>query len=150
MRQSRGHFSAEHDRARCRDNRAAGVGAPFRRKATDYQRQWRAVHRAGFQGVHSADGRDACSDEPVLPAIGKLERWHGSLKCECVRPAAVFSFDEARCRISSHVDALSPITPQQLRDWYRSDKPSRHDAVHHSTRISEARKIINFVQKFVH
>ena len=33
---------------------------------------------------------------PYYPqSNGKLKRWHGSLKRECVRPAAVSSFDEA-------------------------------------------------------
>jgi putative transposase len=35
---------------------------------------------------------------------GKLERWHGSLKRECVRPAALSSLEEARSRILSYVD----------------------------------------------
>jgi len=58
---------------------------------------------------------------PYYPqSNGKLERWHGSLKRECVRPAAVSSFDEARRRISSYVDhynnarlhsALGYVTP---------------------------------------
>src|SRR3974377_1886892 len=58
---------------------------------------------------------------PYYPqSNGKLERWHGSLKRECVRPAAVTSFDEARRRISSYVDhynnvrlhsALGYVTP---------------------------------------
>ncbi len=34
---------------------------------------------------------------------GKLERWHGSLKRECVRPAALSSLEKARSRISSYV-----------------------------------------------
>jgi putative transposase len=42
---------------------------------------------------------------PYYPqSNGKLERWHGSSKRECIRPAAVCSFDEARRRISSYVD----------------------------------------------
>jgi putative transposase len=58
---------------------------------------------------------------PYYPqSNGKLERWHGSLKRECVRPAAVSSFDEARRRISLYVDhynnvrlpsALGYVTP---------------------------------------
>jgi putative transposase len=58
---------------------------------------------------------------PYYPqSNGKLERWHGSLKRECIRPAAVSSFDEARRRISSYVDhynnarlhsALGYVTP---------------------------------------
>ncbi len=58
---------------------------------------------------------------PYYPqSNGKLERWHGSLKRECVRPAAASSFDEARHRISSYVDhynnvrlhsALGYVTP---------------------------------------
>jgi putative transposase len=51
---------------------------------------------------------------------GKLERWHGSLKRECVRPGAAASLDEAERRISSYVDhynnvrlhsALGYVTP---------------------------------------
>ncbi len=34
---------------------------------------------------------------------GKLKRWHGSLKRECVRLAALSSSEEARSRISSYV-----------------------------------------------
>jgi putative transposase len=58
---------------------------------------------------------------PYYPqSNGKLERWHGSLKRECIRPAAVSSYDEARRRISSYVDhynnarlhsALGYVTP---------------------------------------
>jgi putative transposase len=47
---------------------------------------------------------------PYYPqSNGKLERWHGSLKRECVRPAAVSSFDEARRRISSYVDHYNNV-----------------------------------------
>ena len=58
---------------------------------------------------------------PYYPqSNGKIERWHGSLKRECVRPAAVSSFDAARRRIASYVDhynnmrlhsALGYVTP---------------------------------------
>jgi putative transposase len=58
---------------------------------------------------------------PYYPqSNGKLERWHGSLKRECVRPAAASSLDEAECRIASYVDhynnarlhsALGYVTP---------------------------------------
>jgi transposase InsO family protein len=51
---------------------------------------------------------------------GKLERWHASLKRECIRPTTASSLDEARRRISSYVDhynnvrlhsALGYVTP---------------------------------------
>jgi transposase InsO family protein len=58
---------------------------------------------------------------PFYPqSNGKLERWHGSLKRECVRPAAVSTLDEAQHRISSYVahyntvrlhSALGYVTP---------------------------------------
>jgi putative transposase len=58
---------------------------------------------------------------PYYPqSNGKLERWHGSLKRECVRPAAPSSLEEAHRRISLYVDhynnvrlhsALSYVTP---------------------------------------
>ena len=51
---------------------------------------------------------------------GKLERWHGSLKSECVRPAGLSSLGEAAKRIAAYVDyynvrclhsALNYLTP---------------------------------------
>lgn len=58
---------------------------------------------------------------PYYPqSNGKLERWHGSLKRECVRPAAPASLGEARRRIDSYVNhynstrlhgALGYVTP---------------------------------------
>jgi putative transposase len=58
---------------------------------------------------------------PYYPqSNGKLKRWHSSLKRECVRPATVSSFDEARRLITLYVDhynnarlhsALDYVTP---------------------------------------
>jgi putative transposase len=58
---------------------------------------------------------------PYYPqSNGKLERWHGSLKRECVRPSTASSLGEAERRISSYVDhynnvrlhsALGYVTP---------------------------------------
>jgi transposase InsO family protein len=42
---------------------------------------------------------------PYYPqSNGKLERWHGSLKRECIRPTAPGSLDEARCRVAEYVE----------------------------------------------
>jgi transposase InsO family protein len=41
---------------------------------------------------------------PFYPqSNGKLERWHGSLKRECVRPSGVQSLDEARRKVAAYV-----------------------------------------------
>ena len=58
---------------------------------------------------------------PYYPqSNGKLERWHGSLKRECIRPACPENVDEARRRVTAFVDeynhvrlhsALGYITP---------------------------------------
>jgi transposase InsO family protein len=58
---------------------------------------------------------------PYYPqSNGKLERWHGSLKRECVRPAVPGSLEQARRLISSYVghyntvrlhSALGYVTP---------------------------------------
>lgn len=58
---------------------------------------------------------------PFYPqSNGKLERWHGSLKQECIRPACPADVEEARQRIAAFVDhynharlhsALAYITP---------------------------------------
>ena len=58
---------------------------------------------------------------PYYPqSNGKLERWHGSLKRECIRVACPASLDEAQRRVSAYVEhynhvrlhsALGYITP---------------------------------------
>jgi transposase InsO family protein len=58
---------------------------------------------------------------PYYPqSNGKLERWHGSLKRECVRPACPASLEEARNRVTAFVahynhvrlhSAIGYITP---------------------------------------
>ena len=45
---------------------------------------------------------------PYYPqSNGKLERWHGSLKKECIRPVAPASLEEARRRVSQYVDGYN-------------------------------------------
>jgi putative transposase len=47
---------------------------------------------------------------PYYPqSNGKLERWHGSLKRECVRPAAPASVDEARAKVADYVKHYNEI-----------------------------------------
>ena len=58
---------------------------------------------------------------PYYPqSNGKLERWHGSLKRECIRPASLESLEEAQRRVAAYVDhynhvrlhsALGYVTP---------------------------------------
>jgi len=82
---------------------------------------------------------------PYYPqSNGKLERWHGSLKRECVRPSCPRSVEEARKRIASFVEhyntvrlhsALGYITP--------ADKLAGLDAVIFAERdrkLEEARQ----------
>jgi len=41
---------------------------------------------------------------PYYPqSNGKLERWHGSIKRECIRPAAIGSLEEARRKVAEYV-----------------------------------------------
>lgn len=47
---------------------------------------------------------------PYYPqSNGKLERWHGSLKRECIRPAAPASLDEARRRVADYVEHYNHV-----------------------------------------
>jgi putative transposase len=47
---------------------------------------------------------------PYYPqSNGKLERWHGSLKQECIRPAAPQSLDEARRRVAAYVEHYNQV-----------------------------------------
>jgi putative transposase len=47
---------------------------------------------------------------PYYPqSNGKLERWHGSLKQECIRPACPESLDEARRQVQRYVDHYNHV-----------------------------------------
>ena len=47
---------------------------------------------------------------PYYPqSNGKLERWHGSLKRECIRPTAPASLDEARRRVAQYVEHYNHV-----------------------------------------
>jgi putative transposase len=47
---------------------------------------------------------------PYYPqSNGKLERWHGSLKRECIRPACPATAEEARRRVSSYVEHYNQV-----------------------------------------
>ncbi|MBI9045733.1 MAG: IS3 family transposase [Anaerolineaceae bacterium] len=67
---------------------------------------------------------------PYYPqSNGKLERWHGSLKQECIRPKTPLDLEDARKLVSEYVDnynqirlhsAIGYITPEsklQNREW---------------------------------
>lgn len=47
---------------------------------------------------------------PYYPqSNGKIERWHGSLKAECIRPSCPSSLEEARRRIQSYVEHYNTV-----------------------------------------
>jgi putative transposase len=47
---------------------------------------------------------------PYYPqSNGKLERWHGSLKRECIRPACPTDVDDARRRVARYVDEYNHV-----------------------------------------
>jgi transposase InsO family protein len=75
---------------------------------------------------------------PYYPqSNGKIERWHKSLKGECIRPGTPLSLEDARRLVQSYVEhyntvrlnsAIGYITPQEMlaggqkeihaeRDW---------------------------------
>jgi putative transposase len=92
---------------------------------------------------------------PYYPqSNGKLERWHGSLKRECIRPACPENLDEARRRVTAFVEeynhvrlhsALGYITPADKlngleemifaeRDRKLEEARARRAATRHSAR----------------
>ena len=55
---------------------------------------------------------------PYYPqSNGKLERWHGLLKRECIRPAAPQSADEARRRVAAYVEHYNTVRLHGALDY---------------------------------
>src|SRR6202158_3482153 len=85
--------------------------APFTRgsAAPDHLGQRPAVHRQRLQG-YSDLGNDARPNLAVLPqSNGKIERWHKSIKGECIRPGTPLSLDDARRLVSGYVDHYNSV-----------------------------------------
>jgi Integrase core domain len=66
-----------------------------------------------------------CTSHPFLAKvdIGKIERWHKSLKSECIRPGTPLSLDDARRLVQGYVEhynnirlnsAIGYITPKDM------------------------------------
>ena len=51
---------------------------------------------------------------PFYPqSNGKLERWHKSLKTECIRPLTPLTVEDARRLIQSYVDRYNTVRCRQ-------------------------------------
>jgi len=87
---------------------------------------------------------------PFYPqSNGKLERWHGSLKRECIRPACPGDVQEARRRVAAYVDdynqsrlhsALGYITPADklngLADVIFADRDTKLEVARERRRLA--------------
>src|SRR6058998_1408179 len=114
-----------------------GGGKRATSKATDHLRQWTAVHRQRLQGVHSDLGYDPLRTSPYYPqSKGKIERWHKSLKCECIRPGTPLSLDDARRLVEGYVEhfnnvrlnsAIGYITPKDMLAGHQQEIQAERD-----------------------
>ena len=58
-----------------------------------------------FKAFIRIKGMDHVRTSPYYPqSNGKLERWHKSLKSECIHPKTPLDLDEARRLVSAYVD----------------------------------------------
>lgn len=63
-----------------------------------------------FKQFVRACGLTHVRTSPYYPqSNGKLERWHGSLKRECVRPAGLESLEEARRKVAAYVKHYNEV-----------------------------------------
>ena len=84
----------------------------------------RITSRPRLPRIHSPGRAHACPHLAVLPAIErKIERWHKSLKGECIRPGTPLSLDDARRLVKGYVEhynnvrlnsAVGYITPKDM------------------------------------
>src|SRR6266705_2360833 len=71
-----------------RDDSGTSQGEVPGRQAADHLRQRAAVHRAGFQGMHSYLGDDARAYLAVLPAVERKDRTLAQVAQTGVHPAS--------------------------------------------------------------
>jgi transposase InsO family protein len=81
---------------------------------------------------------------PFYPqSNGKIERWHKSLKWECIRPGTPLWFDDARSLLHDYVDhynnvrlnsATGYITPNEMLALRQEDMHAERDRKLEATR----------------
>ena len=108
-----------------------------------------------FKEFIRISGMDHVKTSPYYPqSNGKIERWHQSLKKECIRPKCPLSLDEARSTVSAFVSqyntqrlhsAIGYITPKDKLGGNELSIFSERDRKLHQAR--EARKIKRRAQK---
>ena len=98
------------DRGRRGDHPAAGPREVPRRPAADHLRQRPAVHRPRTSRSSSACGMTHVRTSPYYPqSNGKLERWHETLKGECIRPGHAARLEDARRLVARFVEHYNTV-----------------------------------------
>jgi hypothetical protein len=81
---------------------------------------------------------------PFYPqSNGKLERWHKSLKTECIRPLTPLTVEDARRLIQSYVDRYNTVRLHSAIGYVTQDMLAGRQAEIHAARdrkLEEARR----------
>ena len=63
-----------------------------------------------FKEFIRISGMTRVRTSPCYPqSNGKIERWHKSLKSECIRPGARLSLEDAKCLIQQYLDRYNGV-----------------------------------------
>jgi hypothetical protein len=82
-------------------------------------------------------------------ANGKIERWHQSLKVECLRPGCPLSLEDARRLVERYVDhyntvrlhsALGYVTPQAMLEGRQQEIWAERDRKLDAARLQRQRR----------
>src|SRR5438105_13091281 len=78
-----------------------------------------------------------CTHSPYYPQVnGKIERWHKSLKGECIRPGTPLSLEDARRVVEGYVEHyknirlrsdIGYITPKDMLAGYQQEIQAERD-----------------------
>jgi hypothetical protein len=112
------------DRGGHRGHLRARQGTSPGSEAPDNLRKRPTVHCQRLQGIHWDFGHDPSQNFAILsPIERKIERWHRSLKGECIRPGTPLSLEDARRQVKGYVEhynnvrlnsAISYIAPKNM------------------------------------
>jgi len=83
-----------------------------------------------FQGVHSDLGHDPSQNIALLASIEwKIERWHKSLKGECIRPGTPLTLEDARRLVEGYVEHYNNV---RLKCVWRVTRRALHFRKRHA------------------